>query len=251
MQRAVRPDTLLVSVMHVNNETGVIQPIERIASLLEGTDVFLHVDAAQGFGRDLPPLRSARIDLMSVSGHKIHAPKGIGALIVRRRGTSRAPLEPLMTGGGQERGLRPGTLPVHLIAGLGKAAELALEEHELRARVCLDFRRRLLDGLAPLGPVFNGAPERCVPHIVNFSIPGVDADTAIEAWQDLVAISHGAACTSQLYVCSHVLHAMGVPPSGEEGALRLSWCHLTPLPDLPGMVRAIERTRVAGRSAAV
>jgi cysteine desulfurase len=229
--------------MHVNNETGVIQPIEQIADRLGGPDAYFHVDAAQGFGRDLAALRSPRIDLLSISGHKIHAPKGIGALIVRRRGSARAPLEPLMTGGGQERGLRPGTLPVHLIAGLGKAAELALEERELRARQCADFRRRLLDGLAPLGPVFNGDPARCVPHIVNFSIPDVDADTAIEAWQDLVAISHGAACTSQMYTCSHVLGAMGVPPSREEGALRLSWCHVTPLPDVAGMVQAIERIR--------
>jgi cysteine desulfurase len=251
VQRAVRPDTLLVSVMHVNNETGVIQPIQQIASVLERTNVFLHVDAAQGFGRDLPALRSPRIDLMSISGHKIHAPKGVGALVARRRASARPPLEPLMVGGGQERGLRPGTLPVHLIAGLGKAAELALEEHDLRVRLCREFRRRLLDGLAPLSPVFNGDPDRCVPHIVNVSIPGIDADTAIEAWQDLVAISHGAACTSQMYACSHVLDAMGVPPSREEGALRLSWCHLTPPPDVAGMVQAIERTRAAGRSVAL
>jgi cysteine desulfurase len=250
VQRSVRPDTLLVSVMHVNNETGVIQPIEQIAGWLEGADAYFHVDAAQGFGRDLAALRSPRIDLMSISGHKIHAPKGIGALIARRRGTARAPLEPLMVGGGQERGLRPGTMPVPLVAGLGKAAELALEEHDLRARLCRDFRRRLLDGLTPLNPVFNGDPGKCVPHIANLSIPGVDADTAIEAWQDLVAISHGAACTSQMYACSHVLDAMEVPASREEGALRLSWCHLTPLPDLAGMVQAIERTRTAGRSVA-
>lgn len=241
VHRAVRADTLLVSVMHVNNETGVIQPIDEIASLMRSGDAFLHVDAAQGFGKEISALRHPRLDLISVSGHKIHAPQGIGALIVRRRGGARAPLEPLMHGGGQERGWRPGTLPVPLIAGLGMAAQLALDEHDARAGRCLEFRHQLLGGLAPLKPMINGDPTRSVPHIVNLSIPGVDAETAIDAWQDLVAISHGAACTSQTYTCSHVLGAMGIPASREEGALRLSWSHLTPVPDLPAMVRAIER----------
>ena len=247
VQRAVRTGTLLVSVMHVNNETGVIQPIEAIASLLP-RDAILHVDAAQGFGREIAALRNPRIDLISVSGHKIHAPKGVGALVVRRRDAARPPLEPLMHGGGQERGWRPGTLPVHLIAGLGKAAELALDEQDLRLRRCLEFRERLLAGLAPLQPVINGDPERSVPHIVSLAIPGVDADTAIEAWQDLVAISHGAACTTQTSTCSHVLSAMGLAEWREEGALRLSWSHLTPMPDFQAMVEAIERARQASGS---
>jgi len=155
-----------------------------------------------------------------------------------------------MHGGGQERGWRPGTLPVHLIAGLGKAAQLALDEHDVRVRQCLEFRERLLAGLAPLRPVINGDPERSIPHIVNLSIPGVDADAAIEAWQDLVAISHGAACTAQTYTCSHVLSAMGLPDWQEEGALRLSWSHLTPMPDLQAMVEAIERVRQTSGSVA-
>ncbi|MBI4264569.1 MAG: aminotransferase class V-fold PLP-dependent enzyme [Acidobacteria bacterium] len=243
VRRAVRHDTLLVSVMHVNNETGVIQPVEEIASLLSSTDAFFHVDAAQGFGKQIAALRHPRVDLISVSGHKLHAPQGVGALVARRRGRARPPLEPLMFGGGQERGWRPGTLPVHLIAALGTAARLALEEHDERERRCLDLRVRLLQGLAPLCPVFNGDPNRSVAHIVNVSIPGVEAEAAIEAWGDLVAIAHGAACTSQTYTCSHVLTAMGVSPSAEEGALRLSWSHVTPLPDLAAMVHAIDEVR--------
>jgi cysteine desulfurase len=249
VQRAVRTGTLLVSVMHVNNETGVVQPIEAIASLLP-SDTILHVDAAQGFGKEIAALRHPRIDLISLSGHKIHAPQGVGALIVRRREGARPPLEPLMHGGGQERGWRPGTLPVHLIAGLGKAAQLALDEHDERGRRCLKFRERLLAGLAPLRPVINGDPERSVAHIVNLSIPGIDADTAIEAWQDLAAISHGAACTAQTYTCSHVLSAMGLADWREEGALRLSWSHLTPMPDLQAMVEAIEQVRQTNGSVA-
>jgi cysteine desulfurase len=248
VERAVRPDTLLVSVMHVNNETGVIQPIEEIASLLQRSEAILHVDSAQGFGREIAALRSARIDLISLSGHKIHAPKGVGALVVRRRNGSRPPLTSLMYGGGQERGWRPGTLPVPLIAGLGKAAELALDECESRPRQCSEFRERLLEGLAPLQPRINGDPNRSVPHIVNLSIPGVDAETAIDAWRDLVAVSHGAACTSQTYTCSHVLSAMDLPSWRQDGALRLSWCHFTPIPDLSAMVEAVERARTSTSS---
>jgi cysteine desulfurase len=240
---AVRADTLLVSIMQVNNETGVVQPIDEIASRLRDDAVMLHVDAAQGFGKELPALQNPRIDLISVSGHKIHAPKGIGALIVRRRDGTRPPLAPLMFGGGQERGYRPGTLPVHLIVGLGKAAKLALDECEVRAGACRQFRHRLMEGLAPLRPVINGDPERSLPHIVNFSIPGVDAEAAVEAWQDLAAVAHGAACTSQTYTCSHVLSAMGLRKWRQDGALRLSWCHLTELPDLAAMAAAIDRVR--------
>ncbi len=243
VRRAVREDTLLVSVMHVNNETGVLQPLPHIAELLEGHSVYLHVDAAQGFGRELSSLRHPRIDLISVSGHKIHAPKGIGALITRRRGFARPPLEPLMHGGGQERGLRPGTLPVHLIAALGKAAELALAESEQRASLCRDFRRRLLQGLEPLKIQANGDPSRALTHILNFSVPGLDAESVMEAWRDLVAISDGAACTSQSHTCSHVLAAMGLAPERRDGAVRLSWCHASPMPDVEGMVRAVERFR--------
>ena len=243
--RLVRADTLIVSVMHVNNETGIVQPIEEIATGLEGGHVIFHVDAAQGFGKDFAALRHRRIDLISVSGHKINAPKGVGALIVRKRGGARPPLTALMHGGGQERGLRPGTLAVPSIAGLGKAAELAIEDQDIRARRCTEFRSALLAGLAPLSPVLNGDPARAVPHIVNIAIPGVDADAAIEAWRDLVAVSHGAACTSQSYTCSHVLSAMRVPPWRQDGALRMSWCHLTDLPDLTAMVEAVERVRVA------
>src|SRR5699024_5917181 len=121
----VRDDTLLVSLMHVNNETGVIQPICELADILAGRDAYFHVDAAQGFGKDLEPLRCPRIDLISISGHKLYAPKGVGALIMKRRMGGRPPIEPLMYGGGQERGLRPGTLPVGLIAAFGLASQLA------------------------------------------------------------------------------------------------------------------------------
>lgn len=237
---ALRPDTLLVSVMHVNNETGVIQPVRQIAEVLASHPAYLHVDAAQGFGKATSDLRHPRIDLLSISGHKLCAPKGIGALLARRREGKRPPLQPLMFGGGQERGLRPGTLPVPLIAALGAAVELAEAEAEDRTRRMVKFRQRLLEGLAPLRPMVNGDSDRSLPYLVNLSFPGHDAETVIEAWERLAAISDGAACTSQSATCSHVLAAMGLGGERAAGAVRLSWCHLTAEPDYRAMVEALQ-----------
>jgi cysteine desulfurase len=249
---AVRADTLLVSVMHVNNETGAIQPIAEIADRLHQSDAYLHVDAAQSFARDSGALRHPRIDLISASAHKINGPKGVGALVTRRRGPGHPPLQALMFGGGQERGLRPGTLPVHLVAGFGLAAELASVERDDRTARCVRFRSALLAGLAPLDPIVNGDPERTVPYIVSLSLPGLEAEVVIDAWRDLVGISNGAACTSQSYTCSHVLSAMGVPPGRMDGTVRLSWCAMTAEPDWPALVAAVEpyrsaESRMAGR----
>ena len=220
---ALRPDTLLVSVMALNNETGVVQPIEEIAEVLKDHDAFLHVDAAQAYGKLIQPLQHPRIDLLAISGHKIGAPKGIGALITRRRGYKRPPLAPLMYGGGQERGLRPGTLPVPLIAGLGTASTLALREVDQRAASAEAIKQGLMDALLPLGAIVNGDPERTVATTLNVSIPGVDSEAAIVALKDVVAVSNGSACTSQSYEPSHVLHAAGLPSERIEGALRFSW----------------------------
>ena len=236
---AVGPDTLLVSVMHVNNETGVIQPVAEIADGLQHHDAFFHVDAAQSFAREIDALRHPRIDLIGVSAHKINGPKGVGALIARRRAGGRLPIQPLMFGGGQERGLRPGTMPVPLVAGFGLAAELAAAERAERTARCVAFREALMTGLAPLEPSVNGNPARAVPYIVNLSFPGLEAEVALDAWRDLIAISNGAACTSQSYTCSHVLSAMGLPAWRMDGALRFSWCASTPQPDWSALVAAV------------
>ena len=243
---AVRPDTLCVSMMHVNNETGVIQPVDEVADRLEDSETFFHVDAAQSFARELPALRHPRVDLVSVSAHKIHGPKGVGVLIVRRRNGRRPPMTPLTFGGGQERGLRPGTVPVPLVVGLGAAAELAAAEAAVRDQRCRAFRKSLLDGLAPLDPVVNGDQELAVPYILNLSIPSLDAEVVIDAWKDLVAISNGAACSSQSYTCSHVLGAMKLPKWRQDGALRFSWSAVTPQPDWAALVSAVEPYRAAG-----
>lgn len=233
VREVLRPDTLLVSVMHANNETGSIQPLLEIADALEGHEAFFHVDAAQGYGKDLEPLRSKRIDLISVSGHKIYGPVGVGALISRRRGFKRPPLTPLTFGGGQERGLRPGTLPVPLIVGLGVAVETALKDNEARQQRCRAVRRQALAALEPLGIRMHSDPDHTLSHVMNFSVPGVDSEAVMVALKDVAAVSNGSACTSQSYTPSHVLEAMELPPEAVSGAIRVSWSHLTPDVDWP------------------
>ncbi|OAD18998.1 Cysteine desulfurase IscS [Candidatus Thiomargarita nelsonii] len=239
---AVRDDTLLVSVMHVNNETGIIQPLAEIAERLATHQAYFHVDAAQGFGKDIPTLRHPRIDLISASAHKIYGPKGVGTLIVRRRAYQKVPLTALMYGGGQERGLRPGTLPVHLIVGFGVATELALKQAEKRANICRVFRDQVLKGLAPLKPVIHGDPARCLPHVINFSVDGLDSEAAMLALKGLVAISNGSACTSSNYTPSHVLKAMG--ETEIQGALRMSWCHRTEQVNWAEIVKYLNRVLI-------
>ncbi|OCB14188.1 cysteine desulfurase DndA [Mycolicibacterium porcinum] len=227
LEQALRPDTLLVSIMAVNNETGVIQSIDEHAEVLASHEAFFHVDAAQGFGKTIGLLRNPRIDLLSISGHKIYAAKGIGALVTRRRRFKRPHLEPLMFGGGQERGLRPGTLPVALIAGLGTAAAMANRDQVQRNRRCMEIRSDALAALEPIGIVTNGALDRTIANTLNVSVPGIDSEAAIVALKDVVAISNGSACTSQSYEPSHVLSAAQLPHSQVSGALRLSWSHMT------------------------
>ena len=241
IQRVLTPRTLLVSLMHVNNETGVIQPISEVASALADSKIFFHVDAAQGFGKEMEALRHPRIDLISVSGHKLYAPKGIGALITRRRGFERPPLVPILFGGGQERGLRGGTLPVPLIVGLGLACAAALRDKEARTRDCLAFRERLVAHVISWGGVIHGRLESIIPNTLNFHFPGLDSEAVMLALKDLVEISNGSACTSQNYSPSHVLQAMGMSEDAVRGALRLSWFHQTPEPDWAGMERALAR----------
>ena len=227
LRAALRPDTLLVSIMAANNETGVRQPLEEICRAMAGHAAFLHTDAAQAFGKETAPLCNTRIDLISISGHKIHAPKGVGALITRRRGYERPPLKPLFYGGGQERGLRPGTLPVALVAALGAAAEMALRDQKKRSKDCRAIKAAALKAFAALKPRIHGRPDAIMDHVLNLAFPGIDSEALIVALKDLVAISNGSACTSSSYTPSHVMKAMGYSDDEANEAIRLSWCHLT------------------------
>ena len=240
---ALRPETLLVSVMHANNETGVLQPIAEIAMRLASHPAFLHVDAAQGFGKDLEALQSPRIDLISVSSHKIYGPVGVGALIARRRKFQRPPLEPLAFGGGQEGGIRPGTIPVPLTVGFGLAAKFAQQSVRERAKRTEAIRAQALDALRPLGIHIHSRLDQTLPHVLSFSVPGVDSEALMLAVKDVAAVSNGSACTSQSYKPSHVLEAMGLSQDEISGAIRLSWCHMTPDVDWQSISRIINSLR--------
>ena len=220
----LRPETFVLSTMHANNETGVIQPLDEIGKLLAGHPAYWHVDAAQTYGK-VSGLTNKRIDLISMSGHKLYGPMGVGALVNRRRGYERPPLSPLMFGGGQERGLRPGTVPVPLVAGLGEACRLAAADQENRSAASRAERVRAIEALSVLSPHFNGDQDRTLPHVLNVSVPGLDAEAAMMILRDLVAISNGSACTSSTYEPSHVLMAMGLDPQRAQEALRISWSH--------------------------
>ena len=235
IKKYLRSNTLVVAMMHANNETGVIQPLPEVIEVLTNHPAYLFVDAAQTYGKIDGGLSHPRVDMLSVSAHKIYGPKGIGALVVRRRGFESIPLEPLMVGGGQERGLRPGTLPVHLIVGFGKAAELAIRDQKKREAACVAFRTKFLKNIEPLKPAFQGDPAKTLKHTANVSFPGVNSEAAMVALKELVAVSNGSACTSASYKPSHVLKAMGFADEQVLRAIRFSWSHLTPEPDWAGI----------------
>ena len=227
IQKKIKPNTLLVSIMSANNETGVIQPIDEIANVLNDDSIFFHVDAAQSYGKIIAPLQNNRIDLISASGHKIYGPKGIGILITRLRNYEKPPLTPLVFGGGQERGLRPGTLPVFLIAGIGKATELALKNHEKRNTINKKIQTQFINFLKELNVHFNGDLNYLLPNTINFSIPGVDSEAFMLLSKELMSVSNGSACTTSNYQPSHVISAMTDDPNITKGAIRISWFHET------------------------
>tara|TARA_B110000438_G_C15777174_1_gene634601 strand:- start:343 stop:1470 length:1128 start_codon:yes stop_codon:yes gene_type:complete len=225
LKSALREDTLLVSIMHVNNETGSIQPLSEICSALADSEAYFHVDAAQSFAKLTGDLVNKRIDLISASGHKVYAPKGVGALVMRKRGFIRPPLKPIFFGGGQEKGLRPGTLAVPLIAGFGLACEIALKKQVKWQLHAHKLKTDLIDKLQPLGIIENG--ENSSPFVLNFTIPGVNSEAAMVMLKGIAAVSNGSACTSNSYKPSHVLSAMGFDEDRINGAIRMSWSHMT------------------------
>jgi cysteine desulfurase len=224
LEKLLRKDTLLVSIMHVNNETGSIQPVTEICNALQFHDAYLHIDAAQSFGKLSDELKNDRIDLISASGHKVYAPKGIGALIIRKRGFLRAPLKPIMFGGGQEKSLRPGTLAVPLIAGFGLACQIAAKNKQAWQEHSQGLKDALINQLNKLNAVYNG--ENTSPFVLNFSVPGVNSEAAMVMFKGIAAVSNGSACTSSSYTPSHVLTSMGLSSDRIQGAIRMSWNHM-------------------------
>ncbi|THF55886.1 IscS subfamily cysteine desulfurase [Pseudothauera rhizosphaerae] len=204
---AIRPDTILVSVMFVNNEIGVIQPIAEIGEICREKGIVFHVDAAQATGKVDIDLATLKVDLMSFSAHKMYGPKGIGALYVRRK--PRVRLEAQMHGGGHERGLRSGTLPTHQIVGMGEAFRIAREEMAEENTRIRGLRDKLLKGLSDIDATYvNGDLEHRVPHNLNISFAYVEGESLIMAVKE-VAVSSGSACTSASLEPSYVLRALG------------------------------------------
>jgi cysteine desulfurase len=217
---ALRPETLLVSLMHVNNEIGVINDVRAAGKLCRERGVLLHVDAAQSAGKVPLDMQADGIDLLSLTAHKLHGPKGIGALCVRRE--PRVGLVPLQFGGGQERGLRSGTLPTHQIAGMGAAFRIAREEMASDIPRIAGLRTRLWQALSQLpGVTLNGDPDRRVAGILNVTVDGVEGETLLLALGDL-AVSSGSACASLNAQPSYVLRALGRSDRLAQSSLRLS-----------------------------
>jgi cysteine desulfurase len=220
LRDAIQPDTLLVSVMYANNEIGVIQPVREIGAICHERGVLFHCDAAQAFGKIPIDVERDRIDLMSVSAHKMYGPKGIGALYVRRR-NPRVRLSPEMDGGGHEFGMRSGTLNVPGIVGFGEACDLCSQEMEIDASRLRSLRGRLQARLeAELPEVrVNGSMEHRLPGNLNMSFPGVSGPSLLMSLTD-VALSTGSACTSATVEPSHVLRALGVGDEVAQSSLR-------------------------------
>ncbi len=222
---AIRPDTILVSVMLVNNEIGVIQPIDEIGELCRSKGIIFHCDAAQATGKIKIDLEKTKVDLMTFTAHKSYGPKGIGALYVRRK--PRIRIEPQMHGGGHERGLRSGTLPTHQIVGMGEAFELARLEMDSERERIIALRDRLAKGLMQMEEVYiNGDMDHRVPHNLNVSFNYVEGESLIMAIKDL-AVSSGSACTSASLEPSYVLRALGRSDELAHSSIRFTFGRFT------------------------
>ena len=221
VEAALMPDTALVSLMHVNNETGVVQDIAAIGGICRRHDVLLHVDAAQSAGREVIDVRALQIDLLSLSAHKLYGPKGVGALFIDQERVRR--VSPLLFGGGQERGLRPGTVATHQVAGMGEAFRLAAQRLPEEAQHVRTLRDRLWVGLQPLsGVLLNGHAERRSGHILNVSIEGIEGESLFYSLADL-CVASGSACTSLSNEASYVLRALGRPAALAQSSIRFSF----------------------------
>lgn len=223
--KRVTDKTLLVSIMHVNNETGIIQPVDEIGIGLRDKDVFFHIDATQSFGKLIDELRHAPYDMLSMSAHKISGPQGVGALVLRKKNYKRPPVRNILYGGQQEHGIRPGTVPVALIAGLGEACRLAQKNHAESVENSLQIKERLLRLLKESGLKYtiNGNQDYCVNSCINLSFQGVSSEALMISTKQYCGISNGSACNSKSYQPSYVLSSMGIPVEQIENSVRISW----------------------------
>jgi len=238
LEAAIRPETALVSIMAVNNEIGVIQPIEEIGKLCRSKKVFFHTDAAQAVGKIPLDVNAMNIDLMSISSHKIYGPKGIGACYVRRR--PRVRLDPIITGGGQERGLRSGTLAPPLAVGFGEACRIAYDEMTYDSKRIKYLSDRLLKGLLSLEHTAqNGDPKAFYPGCVNVSFAYVEGESLLMALKD-IALSSGSACTSASLEPSYVLRALGNSDESAHSSIRFGIGRFTTEMEIDYVLKAVQ-----------
>jgi cysteine desulfurase len=237
LEKAITPQTILISIMHANNEVGTIQPIEEVSRIARKRGILLHTDAAQSVGKIPTDVESLGVDLLSVAGHKLYAPKGVGALYIREG----VRLERLMHGAGQENGWRPGTENVIEVVGLGKASGIAGTDLEENMRHMATMRDRLHRGLQNgWGALkLNGHPEDRLPNTLNLSFRGLEANKLLLRVQDRVAASAGAACHSAGVDVSDVIRAMGVPLDWAKGTLRFSTGRMTTPEDIDEATKAV------------
>ncbi|CAG0894574.1 unnamed protein product [Cyprideis torosa] len=246
LEKAIRPDTSLVSIMFVNNEIGVKQPIPEIGALCRSKKVFFHTDAAQAVGKVPIDVNSMNIDLMSISGHKIYGPKGVGALYIRRR--PRVRVEPIQSGGGQERNIRSGTVPTPLVVGLGKACEIAKKEMNYDAEYIRELSDTLVERITKSLPhvIRNGDPTNGYPGCVNLSFAYVEGESLLMALKD-VALSSGSACTSASLEPSYVLRAIGADDDLAHSSIRFGIGRFTTLEEVQytadRVVNAVKKLR--------
>ena len=239
LEDAIREDTILISIMHVNNETGVVQDIAAIGELARSKGVIFHCDAAQSAGKVEIDLEKMKVDLMSFSAHKIYGPKGIGALYVRRK--PRIRIEAQMHGGGHERGMRSGTLAVHQIVGMGEAFRVAKEEMAAESTRLLALRERLLNGFSDMEEIYvNGDLSHHVPGLLNISFNFVEGESLIMALKD-IAVSSGSACTSASLEPSYVLRALGREDELAHSSIRFSLGRFTTEADVDYTIELVRQ----------
>jgi len=219
----VTDKTAMVSIMHVNSETGIIQPVQEIGDFLKDKDVYFHIDATQSFGKMNDELKEIAYDMLSISAHKIRGPQGIGALIIKRNKHLRDNITPLILGGGQEFGFRSGTLPVALVGGFGRAAEISEKKSSVRKAKCKEIKSKLMKDISCTKYVINGDSKYCINNTINLSFRDVDAEGIFVATKDYYAMSNGSACVSGAYTTSYVLKAMGLDEKRISEAIRISW----------------------------
>ncbi|MBL0726994.1 IscS subfamily cysteine desulfurase [Piscinibacter sp. HJYY11] len=242
LKAAMRPDTILVSVMYVNNEIGVIQDVAAIGTLCRERGIIFHVDAAQATGKVEIDLAKLPIDLMSLASHKTYGPKGIGALYVRRK--PRVRIEAQMHGGGHERGMRSGTLPTHQIVGMGEAFRIAREEMGVESERVRMLHKRLVEGLSDIEQTFlNGHPTQRVPHNLNMSFNFVEGESLIMGIKG-IAVSSGSACTSASLEPSYVLRALGRSDELAHSSLRMTIGRFTTVDEIDYVIATL-KDRVA------